>query len=109
MKLQLPKNKTESKEIEIETNSLVIVGANGSGKTRFSTNLEKNYNNITHRISAQKSLSMPSGVQPETKEKAEAEFLYGHFYENDIDFSKRNKYRNSYMDNPNTSLLNDYD
>ena len=111
MKLQLPKNKLESKEIEVETNSLVIVGANGAGKTRFSTALEKKYNLITHthRISAQKSLSMPFEVSPKTKEKAEGEFLYGYYYENNLNSSQRNKNANRWGNKPNTFLLNDYE
>jgi len=104
MKLKLPKNKTTSQEIEIETKSLVIVGANGAGKTRFSTALEKKYNNITHRISAQKSLSMPFEVSPKTKEKAEADFWYG--YDSG---SSENKIYDRWGDNPNTFLLNDYE
>ena len=108
MKLQLPKNKTESKEIEIKTNSLVIVGANGSGKTRFSTNLENKYNKVTHRISAQKSLSMPSEVQPKTKERAEAELLYGYYSGSDSNLDMY-KINDRWGSKPNTFLLNDYE
>lgn len=111
MELVLPKNKIESKEIEVETNSLVIVGANGSGKTRFSTNLEQRYNKITHRISAQKSLSMPSEVQPKTKEKAELEFFYGTSVNANIAnwLETSGKTSNRWGNKPNTFLLNDYE
>ncbi len=108
MKLKLLKNKTTSEEIEVETKSLVIVGANGAGKTRFSTALEKKYNNITHRISAQKSLSMPFEVSPKTKEKAEAEFLYG-YHTNSTQELDRYKVGQRWGNKPNTFLLNDYD
>lgn len=56
-----------------------MVGANGSGKTRFGTEIEKTYANTTHRVSAQKSLSMPYEVN--SKSKAEYEFYYGHWYD----------------------------
>ena len=110
MEFILPKKKDTEEEIKIDTKSLVIVGANGSGKTRFSTNLENKYNKITHRISAQKSLSMPSEVQPKTKEKAELEFWYGTSNNADLEgwLETNGKNTSRWGSKPNTFLLNDY-
>lgn len=59
--------------IQIENKqSITIVGANGSGKTRFSVWIEQNnIDKNVHRISAQKSLNMPENVQPSSINKAE--------------------------------------
>ena len=45
--------------------SVVLIGANGSGKTRMSVWIEKNNESFNvHRISAQKSLNMPTTTRP---------------------------------------------
>lgn len=61
-----------------DKNSIVLIGANGAGKTRFSvwTNIH-NFNIPIHRISAQKSLELPDYTQPIEKEKAKGYFYYG--------------------------------
>jgi predicted ATP-dependent endonuclease of OLD family len=104
MEIILPKKKDSQDEIKIDSRSIVIIGANGSGKTRFSTNIEWRYNNITHRISAQKSLSMPDSILPTSKRKAEALFLYG--LDNPDYKEQKNKWR--WGSNPNTHLLDDF-
>jgi len=109
VEIVLPKKKNEVSEIKINTNRIVIIGANGAGKTRFSTNLENRYNSITHRVSAQKSLSMPKTVSPKSKEIAESELFYGFYYENNNDLSLRQKFNNRWGNKPNTFLLNDYE
>ena len=63
MNIQLPNKKgilNSSPNINFE--QLVVIGANGSGKTRFGSNIEERYFQNCHRISAQKSLSMPIRV-----------------------------------------------
>ena len=58
--------------------SIVLIGANGSGKTRMSTWIEKNNEEINiHRISAQKSLHMPELTRPSEIKQVQEEFLYG--------------------------------
>jgi adenylate kinase family enzyme len=109
MEIILPKKKDSQDEIKIDSRSIVIIGANGSGKTRFSTNIEKKYYEKCHRISAQKSLSMPKNVRPDSKEKAEADFFYG-FYNQSIRIDNWLYKNNSrWGENPNTFLLNDYE
>lgn len=110
MEIILPKKKDSQDEIKIDSSSIVIIGANGSGKTRFSTSIEKRYDSNTHRISAQKSLSMPKDTSTTSKKKAEVEFLYGYYY----DSMKESQYlsykeSNRWGSNRNTFLLNDYE
>lgn len=56
---------------------LVIVGANGAGKSRLATWLEKQAPQYRHRVSAQRSLRFPDDLRGSTIEMAENEFLYG--------------------------------
>lgn len=107
MNIQLP-IRLDNNVISIDSKSIVVIGANGSGKTRFGTDIENRYNKITHRISAQKSLSMPTEVSTKSKLRAEQEFLYGYYDENNNN-GLVYKVGNRWGRNPNTFLLNDYD
>lgn len=111
MNIQLPTKKGQPNwKPEIEFNQLVIIGANGSGKTRFGSNIERRYNQVTHRISAQKSLSMPEFVSTKSKEVAESEFLYGGWDHSNVDWIKREGWLHyRWGNNLNTFLLNDYE
>lgn len=104
MKISLPRKINSGEQITIDSNSIVVVGANGAGKTRFGSAIESQYNEITHRIAAQKSLSMPEQVRPSSKESAEKGFLYG--YETG---HIGHKIGQRWGNKPNTYLLNDYE
>ena len=101
-KLVLPKgNSTE----EIETiQSILFVGANGSGKTRLGTwiEIESNQKSLVHRISAQKSLSLPDSTTPQSIERAEKDLLFGN-----PDWTFQHK-QNKWQQKPATTFLNDY-
>lgn len=79
-KLVLPKSvSTGINEIET-TGSVVIVGANGTGKSRLGAWIEFNspQKEQVHRVSAQKSLSLPESTSPKSIDLAEADLLYGY-------------------------------
>ena len=103
MELTLPKKLNHPENIIVDSKQIVVIGANGSGKTRFGTDIETRYNNQTHRISAQKSLTMPKNVSPTSKESAEKDFLYGY-----ATGGLGHKIGQRWGDNPNTHLLNDF-
>lgn len=109
MTINLPSKLNETTAPSTDSKSIVVIGANGAGKTRFGTDIETRYNENTHRISAQKSLSMPSEVSPKSKLRAEQEYLYGHFNQNDPLNNLRFKIGSKWGSNPNTFLLNDYE
>ncbi|MGF1887203.1 DUF4435 domain-containing protein [Photobacterium profundum] len=75
--LTLPNgNTTET----IETNqSVLLIGANGSGKTRLGSwiEIDSPQKELVHRISAQKSLALPDSTTPQSIEQAENDLLYG--------------------------------
>jgi polynucleotide 5'-kinase involved in rRNA processing len=75
MKIKIPNINGEEKYIE-DKQSIVLIGANGSGKTRMSIWIDDNNREIPiHRISAQKSLNMPQMVSPTELQIAEEKFL----------------------------------
>ena len=107
-KLSLPRH-SDSLE-EISTNqSILLIGANGSGKTRLGAwlELESSDRARIHRISAQKSLSMPDNITPTSIEKAENDLLFG-YQDVDKEYSWSYKTNNKWAGKPAISLLNDY-
>lgn len=104
--LSLPKKKNNAETDSIETpGSVVIVGANGSGKTRLGSWIEAKAPQKVHRIAAQKSLTMLPSVQIQEMEKANNTLLFGH----PDDQYRQNKMQHRWGNHPNTLLLNDYD
>lgn len=101
----------ELTEIKVKK-SIILAGANGSGKTRLGTWLEFDgpQNELVKRISAQKSLSMPESSQTTSMEEAECTLRYGY---NRFEQVQRNplhyKTHNRWSGKPSTSLLNDYE
>jgi hypothetical protein len=108
MQITLPL-KSDATTPSIDVKKMVVIGANGSGKTRFGTDIENRYNRITHRIAAQKSLSMPKEVSPKSYDRANTEFLYGYYAQNNRGNPESFKLGQRWGEHPNTFLLNDYD
>ncbi|MBD2295946.1 AAA family ATPase [Anabaena sphaerica FACHB-251] len=89
--IKLPESKNTQQNTNIlETEQvIVVVGANGSGKTRLGTWLEFESEDVDkiHRISAQKSLSIPRNISPKSLESAEYNLRLG-IRNQDIDYRK---------------------
>lgn len=81
-------NDTSNRTLDVEKN-LIIVGANGSGKSRFGAKLEQT-NNPSKRISAQRYLQLNEVVQKQDFETAD------------------NQLRSSYKNQPPIQPQNDY-
>jgi len=103
MNIVLPNKLNSTEQVTVDSKSIIVIGANGSGKTRFGAAIEAKYNDKTHRISAQKSLSMPEQVSTTSKEKAENDFFYG-YPPGGINYKISQRWGRK----PNTFLLNDY-
>lgn len=103
-------NKTGQGENETirSENNIVIVGANGAGKTRLGAWIEANMqNNLTvHRISAQRALNIPEFAVVKNLEQAEKLLFYG--LENE-GAQVAHKHGHRWGNNPETFLLNDFD
>ena len=82
--LLLPRRRNNEEPTRVSTvnRSIVVIGANGSGKTRLGTWLEET--RVTaklgevHRIAAQKSLTMPESVSPTSLVRAEQALWIGY-------------------------------
>ncbi len=111
--LILPKSASNSQDyIEVQDNSsVVIVGANGSGKTRLGTwiELKSPQSFSVHRVAAQKSLSIPDLCSTSSMEIAGNKLLYG--FDKDINHKNFLSYKEGtkWSRKPNTGLQNDYD
>jgi Protein of unknown function (DUF4435)/AAA domain, putative AbiEii toxin, Type IV TA system len=94
------------------TSSIVVVGANGSGKTRFGSwiDLESPQKNLVHRVGAQKSLSIPEYCSTTTIDAAENTLLYG-YYQRDLASDQMQQYKigHRWQSKPSTFLQSDYD
>lgn len=98
----------EQKEIQTDK-SLLFVGANGSGKTRLGTwiEMESPQKDKVHRVSAQKSLTMPDSTTPTSLERAQKDLLYG-YAEAPSDQAWHFKSGRRWNQKPAVSMLNDY-
>jgi predicted ATP-dependent endonuclease of OLD family len=95
-------------EILHNQNNIVIIGANGSGKTRLGAWIENTLqNNLSvHRISAQRALNIPEYARIKNLEQAEKGLFYGREDQHGNVDQKRSSRWGS---NPETHLLNDYE
>lgn len=109
MIINLPMKNGEPVNIDGK-NSIVLIGANGSGKTRMGVWIDQNNSDLSiHRISAQKSLTMPVKISPSDFDSANELFLYGTSNENKEWLKNTGKNNSRWGRNPSIHLLNDYD
>lgn len=106
--LILPPIENQSQEFKA-AQSIIFIGANGSGKTRLGTwlDISSPQNKKTHRISAQKSLDMPISVSPEAIDTAQNMLSYGYRSartEDGPSFKSAHRFHGK----PATTLLNDF-
>jgi ABC-type molybdenum transport system ATPase subunit/photorepair protein PhrA len=104
--VKIPKQTDEEiLNIEVGT-SVVIVGANGSGKTRLASYIEEQLGETTHRIAAHRALSLNPSVTKVSEREAKLALKTGWSHEQaTIKHRKGNRWR----DNAPVALLNDYD
>lgn len=100
--------KAETNEDITTKRSLLIIGANGSGKTRLGTWIDLNspQSAKVHRISAQKSLAMPDNTTPMSIDRAEKDLLYGYADANGTLFNYKSGHK--WHGKPAISPLDDY-
>jgi hypothetical protein len=112
--LQLPPSISSSLDsVKVQSqSSVVVIGANGSGKTRFGSWIElhspERY--LVHRIASQRSLSIPDYCSTSSQDAATNNLLYGYHQENLTDEqTTQYKIGRKWQSKPNTALQNDYD
>ena len=82
---------------------IVIVGANGSGKSRLAEWIEKSDPAKRHRVSAQRALAFPEDFRATSVDEAESDLLYGG---KGVNWS--NKFGFRWTPNRHDQLLNDF-
>lgn len=73
----LPNKTGEKVEYTVETNAVVIIGANGSGKSKLGAWIEQRDMNNVHRIAAQRSLTFQENIPLKSYSQAENKVFYG--------------------------------
>ena len=86
-----------------EFNSVIIIGANGAGKSKLGAWMEKQNIAGVHRVAAQRSLNFNEFITLSSYEKAERQLLYG---TPDLRTDKGPRWN---YGNETTTLLSDYD
>ncbi|MBI3777062.1 MAG: AAA family ATPase [Gammaproteobacteria bacterium] len=108
-KLFLPAPDGTGNKVEVLHNgSVVIVGANGSGKSRLGAWIEKNTGTdvIVHRISAQRALDLPDYAVMKSLEQSNNDLLWGN--ENPQYANQAHKWNHRWGSRPETYMQNDY-
>ena len=105
-KYKLPDASGQPEEKTANNNSLIIIGANGSGKSKLGAWVEQIDMYNTHRVSAQRSLSFDEFIQLKSYEQAENLLLYG---QDKKDQTKGGRWGYNNNRKPTTTLLYDYE
>ncbi|WP_314559227.1 DUF4435 domain-containing protein [uncultured Parvimonas sp.] len=104
----LPDQNNKPDEKETNYQSMIIIGANGSGKSRLGAWIEQNSLDKTHRISAQRSLTFNKYINLKPYEAAKNLLVYGHeTHSQNHDFRWNAHFNQKF--NYIISMLNDYE
>lgn len=102
-KYLLPNESGEKEGYSTNNNSLIIVGANGSGKSKLGAWMEQKNLEGVHRVGAQRTLNFDEYIKLMSLEEAQNYMFYG-------DRKEKNKgYKWNWGKDYTTKLLNDYE
>lgn len=105
---KLPKNNGGIEENTINNNSIIIIGANGSGKSKLGAWIEDQDQDIVHRIGAQRKLNFKSNLSLSNYDYAKNKIIYGTDDEDTI--KRHNKgFRWDWGKSKTTKLIDDFD
>ncbi len=106
-KYYLPDGNNQAQEYVTKNNSLIIIGGNGTGKSKLGEWMEKQNVSATHRIGAQRSLVFGHYIQQRSYEQAINLLMYGQ-QTKQPNHDQRWEYDGE-RHNYTSSLLNDYE
>ena len=107
----LPDENGQKKEYETNSNAVIIIGANGSGKSKLGAWIEQQNYGSVHRIGAQRNLNFSENIALKRYAQAESLVFYGcdEVGDNTFDIQKGNRWGWGENRKFTTSLLNDFD
>ncbi len=97
---------SQGHNLQLRDRVLVVIGANGSGKTRFGAWLDAKNIKLHYRVSAHRSLTFPDRVQPTDLIEAESILLFGKAA---IADEALRRHHSRWQQNPATALLDDFE
>lgn len=107
-KYKLPEKDGGAIEHTTYNNSIIIIGANGSGKSKLGAWMEQQDLENIHRVGAQRSLNFGEFINLKSREQAEKLVLYGEPYSNPYTKMKPYRWGNN-GEEATTKLLDDYE
>ncbi|EAL2829936.1 DUF4435 domain-containing protein [Campylobacter lari] len=102
----LPDEKGDKKEFKTNANSIIIVGANGSGKSRLGAWMENEYRNL-YRIPAQRNTTISDSIPRFSYKEARNYLFYGNA--NPSPYTNICEYKYSGFENATIKLHSDYE
>lgn len=106
-KLWLPTKDGKTNKVELNNNSFIIIGANGSGKSKLGAWIEEIDKDKVHRIGGQRSLVFKEHIEQKSYEQSSRQLMYG---SDDPKFSVNKEQRWNWdgkQYNRTTCMLND--
>lgn len=110
--VNIPKKDNSNSELQHKELTLragkttIIIGANGSGKTRLAVYLEEQLGEKAHRIAAHRALSLNPNVDKIPESKAKKYLTYGDAWDDILIYHRASR---RWGNKAPTSLLNDFD
>lgn len=107
----LPDDQGQKQEYGTTNNAVIIVGANGAGKSKLGAWIEQQDFANTHRIGAQRNLNFNENIPLKNYSEAEDLVLYGNYGTNTGAYKEKKGARWGWREysKATTTLLNDYE
>lgn len=104
-KYLLPDEQGQPHEYETTSNSVIIIGANGAGKSKLGAWIEQQNFEDVHRIGAQRNLNFNENIALKSYSQAESLVFYGSF----DPYHKSNKVLRWDRDHYTTKMISDFE
>lgn len=104
----LPNENGDKVEYKTVSNAVIIIGANGSGKSKLGAWIEQNDLENVHRIGAQRNLNFKENIPLKSYSQAEDMVFYG-ISENNNSFKQQKGKRWNFGQSYTTTMMNDFE